>query len=169
MTAIDRIIYGFIGVTLLLGTGIFMLIFWPVGIVMGIFAFGYLADAFSETRPEIIIRRKEPSATLEFGPTGPPVPDGSPPLQLRGRMIFPSAIRAIKFYPPSPPDLEVWPKGMTIPIPGTAQAHHSEMRLEGGEELSLYQSDDNSLRYWVLHYVGSARPMAAGISLMDSK
>ena len=72
-------------------------------------------------------------------------------------------------YPPSPPDLEVWPKGMTIPSLGTAQAHHSEMRLDGGEELWLSDCDDNSLRYWVLHYVECARPMAAGISLVDSK
>ena len=169
MTTIGRIVCGCMGVVLLLGTGIFMLVFWPVGIVMGIFAFGYLADAFSKPQPQIIYRRREPSAILEFGPNGPPVAEGTPPIQLRGRMIFPSAIQSIKFFPPSPPNLEAWPQGITTPILGTAQGHHAEMRLEGGEVLPLYETDDNSLRYWVLHHVETARPMAAGISLVDSK
>jgi hypothetical protein len=44
MSTIVRIFNCFMGVVLLLVTGIFLLLFWPVGIVMGIFAFGYATD-----------------------------------------------------------------------------------------------------------------------------
>jgi hypothetical protein len=169
MNTIDRIGYGCGGAIVFLFGGLFMLIFWPVGIFLGFYGGLMFLEAFSKTYPEIISRRRGPNATLEFGPTGPPVPDGTPPIQLQGKMIFSPAIRAILFYPSSPPDLEVWPNGIQKPIPGTARGHHSAMRLEGGEEVELYETEDNSLRYWVLHYVESARPMAAGISLVDSE
>ena len=151
-----------------------MLIFWPVGIFLGLYGGLMLQEAFRKpypesAYPEIISRRQGPSAGLEFGPNGPPVPGGTPPIQLKGKMIFPPALREITFYPPSPPDLEVSPNGVQIPVPGSAEGHHSILRLESGEEIWVSAADDNSLRYWVLHYIESARPVAAGISLVDSE
>jgi len=169
MNASDRLVNGCAGLALLIGGGLVGLLFWPVGTIMILFAFGYFSDAFSKTYPERINRRRGPSACLEFGPTGPPVPEGTPPLQIHGKMIFPSAIRAITFYPASPHDLEISPKGIETLVPGSARGHHSVVRIESGEEIHVDETDDNSLRYWVLHYVASARHVAAGISLVDSE
>ncbi len=174
MNVVDRIGYGLGGAVVFLLGGLFMLIFWPAGIFLGLYGGLMIQEAFRKTYPviacpESISRRRQASAILEFGLTGPPVPLGTPPIQLKGKMIFSPAIRAITFYPPSPPDLEVSPKGIQIPVPGSAEGHHSILRLESGEEIWVSAADDNSLRYWVLHYIESARPVAVGISLVDSE
>jgi len=165
MNIFERFIYGCFGVALLLAAGIFLVVFWPLGLVLGYFCIIAFAKAADKPRHEIINRGSSSTATLEFGHAGPPVPEGTPPIQVNGMMIFPTAIRSITFYPPSPPDLQVSPNGVTTPIVGSGRGHYSRLQLESLDEVTVCGQDDISLRYWVLQYVPSTAGLSAGISL----
>ena len=66
-------------------------------------------------------------------------------------------------------DRRSFPGVVALPIPGTAQGHFSIIRIESGEEIQVSQGEDNSLRYWGLHYRGDTSRVAAGISLVDTE
>ena len=86
-----------------------------------------------------------------------------------GMMIFSSAIRSITFYPPSPPDLQISPKGVTTSVPRSGRSHYSVMQLESLDKITVVGQDALSLRYWTLQYVQGTAGVSRGISLTGSE
>ncbi len=168
MEKFERIVAGIMGVVLVLAAGLFLILFWPVGLLLGFLALYCFSWASDKPRPEIIYRGASATAAFEFGIGGPPVPAGTPPLQVGGTTVFPSAIRSITFYPPSLPNLQVFKNGLTSPEPGSGCGHRSVMQLESLGELTATGQDDVCLRYWVLQYVPDLAASADRILLPDA-
>ncbi len=166
METFERIVAAVMGVVLTLAAGLFLILFWPVGLFLGFLAMYFFARA-DKPQPEIIYRGASATAAFEFGIGGPPVPAGTPPLQVGGTTVFPSAIRSITFYPDSPPNLQVFKNGLTSPEPGSGRGHRSVMQLESLGELTATGQDDVSLRYWVVQYVPDLAASANRILLAD--
>lgn len=169
MTTFARLNLGCLGLLIVFVAIFFFVLFWPLGIVLGLVGTVFIIGATENTGPQIIRRGSSPTVALEFGQSGPPVPQGTPPLQIRGMIIFPSAIRSITFYPPSPPDLQISPKGVTTSVPRSGRSHYSVMQLESLDEIAVVGQDDLSLRYWTLQYIPSTAGVSHGISLTDSE
>lgn len=165
METLERIIAGMVGVVLVVAAGLFLILFWPIGLLLGFLALFCFARASDKPCPEIIYRGASATAALEFGMGGPPVPAGTPPLQVNGTTVFPSAIRSVTFYPVSPPNLQVFKNGATSTVPGSARSHRSVLQLESLGELTATGQDDICLRYWILQYVPGMEPRAGQILL----
>jgi hypothetical protein len=144
---------------MLLG-GLFLLLFWPLGLVFGYFALKALAeakDAAADILPgdEMISPMAESGRTMEFGPGGPPWGDLEPPVLLDGCVVFVSSIRSIAEVGAVGPQVRVR-NGIQTPVPGTERSAYVSVTLHSGDSFSVRGKSADRLRTWFDRVAGTA-------------
>lgn len=132
--------------------GVFLVFFWPLGLVFSFLAFKALGEANDAANRHLPY--DEPSTspavrgrTMGFGPGGPPWGDAEPPLVLDGRVIFVPSIRSITEWSAAGSDWRVQ-NGIRTPIPGTARTAYVSVDLHSGDSFSARGQAADRLRTW---------------------
>ena len=115
--------------------GIALLFIHPIIGVIFIFLASAVA-ASGSGKETVTYVQPEWSRTVHFGPNGPPGANDEAPLQIEGRIVFPSSIAKIHEAGPKAPDLETR-KGITLPVPGTERPATLWVTLHSGDEFQI--------------------------------
>lgn len=142
-------LYKTLGWSCVLLSGLFFVLFWPVGLAFLIGALAALAHAKDlERAADYIEHSQRPRGrSLDFGPTGPPWGDNEKPLILGKQTIFASSIRSICEWGAAGPDLRIR-NGAQIQLPGTEKEPLVTITLHSGDQYDATGENAGRLGTW---------------------